>query len=205
MWRSTTQSERAKAAREFVQKLLDRYASYHQHKEGAAYAGVTLFAGAAGAAVVGNAWPPDWGRYTTPFAVIASTLLWAAVLTFLRFQLTRRRWAALRVAGCDRLLAAWLQRVPSDHELAPAPAEPRQPICGWSFLANCLWGSTAAVRAVATNESVYPRALVTIWLEQETRGTDALKHERLILICGWASYLALIISTLMKHRVELAV
>ncbi len=76
---TSTHSERAERTREFVQALLDRYASYHQHKEGAAYAGLTLFGGVAGAAALSDKWPPDWGRHTTMIAVIAVTLLWAAV------------------------------------------------------------------------------------------------------------------------------
>ncbi len=201
----STDLERVERVRAWIQALLDRYAAYHQHKEGTAYAAITLFAGIAGTAAVGNAWPPAWGRYTTVLAISAATLLWGAVLTFLRFQLTRRRWAALRVAGCDRLLAVWLQKAPSDVGLAPATPTSRPPVPCPSLVANCLWGSKYAVHAVDTSESVYPSALVTAWVDQETRGTDALKHERLILVSGWVLYVVLVVTTIIRHRVDVAV
>jgi hypothetical protein len=58
---------------------------------------------------------------------------------------------------------------------------------------------------VVTDESVYPSALVKEWLAQEKRGTDALKHERLILACGWAFYLILVVTVLLRQRVDVAV
>ena len=202
---SSTDLERVERVRAWIQALLDRYAAYHQHKEGTAYAAITLFAGIAGTAAVSHAWPPDWGRYTTVLAVSAATLAWGAVLTFLRFQLTRRRWAALRVAGCDRLLATWLQKAPSDVGLAPASPLSHPPVTCRSLIANWLWGSKYAVHAVDTSESIYPSALVTAWVEQETRGTDALKHERLILVSGWVLYVVLVVTATLRQRVDLAV
>ena len=195
---SSTDTQRFERARAFIFDMLGREAAYHQHKEGAAYAGITLFAGVAGAAAVSSAWPPQWGKYTTFLAVIAASLLWFTVLRFLRFQLTRRRWAALRVAACERLLAAWVQTEPSAEALTTSPSTTRPPISLCDCVANHLWGTKDAVRAVDTVESVYPSALVNELLAQETRGTDALKHERLILLCGWALYVVLIIATMLR-------
>lgn len=190
--------ERKENNRDFVQAMLVRYASYHQNKESMAYAGITLFGGITGASTLSTAWPPKWGSHTTVLAIVACTFLWFVILTFLRFQLTRRRWAALRVAGCDRLLSAWLQDPPSDDDLGLMPPMPRPSHCICVKLANCLWGSKAAVRAVDTKESVYPSALVKEWLTQEERGTDALKHERLVLLSGWAFYFILIFTVLLR-------
>jgi hypothetical protein len=198
-------AERVERTREFVQALLDRYASYHDLKETMAYAGITLFGGIVGTATVSDAWPPNWGQHSACLAIVASTLLWTTILTFLRFQLTRRRWAALRVAGCERLLAAWLQEGPSEEELALAPVTSRPPPAFTTRIANFLWGSNAAVRAVKTEEAVYPNALVKVWLRQEVYGTDALKHERLILICGWIFYVILILTALRQKGVDVAV
>lgn len=192
-------------ARAFVFDMLGREAAYQQHKESAAYAGITLFAGIAGAGAVSGAWPPDWGRYTAPLAFGAATLLWAVVLTFLRFQLTRRRWAALRVAACERLLAAWIQEQPSDEALAVAPSALRPVTSVWARVANWIWGSKAAVRALDTKQSVYPMSLVNELLAQELRGTDALKHERLILLTGWTFYGILILTALIRRGADIAV
>jgi hypothetical protein len=45
---------------------------------------------------------------------------------------------------------------------------------------------------------VYPAALVQAWTKQEERGSDALKHERLILICGWAVFSILLAVTALR-------
>lgn len=185
-------------AREFVQAMLNRYASYHQNKESMAYAGITLFGGIAGASVLSKEWPPDWGSHTLLLAVLSCTFLWVIILTFIRFQLTRRRWAALRVAGCDRLLSAWIQNAPTEDDLALLPTKARPSQCICIKILNCLWGNKEAVRAVNTKESVYPGALVEEWLSQEERGTDALKHERLVLLSGWVFYLIMILKVLLK-------
>ena len=87
----STDAQRIERARAFVFDMLGREAAYHQHKEGAAYAGITLFAGLAGGGAVSSAWPPQWGQYSTILAVVAATLVWIAVLRFLRFQLTLNR------------------------------------------------------------------------------------------------------------------
>src|SRR5437870_118734 len=90
----------------FVRDLHDRYATYHGHKESMAFTGLTLFTGAAGAALMAEEWPPAaWGNHGWAWAFLAATALWLSVLAYLRFQLRRRRWAALRVAGCERVLA----------------------------------------------------------------------------------------------------
>jgi len=201
----STNTERVERASGFVEAMLGREAAYHQHKEAAAYAGITLFAGIAGTAVVSKAWPPEWGTYTTTLAIGAATFLWVVILIFLRFQLTRRRWAALRVAACDRLLAAWLQVQPSDEALVLLPSAPRPPVSFCDKAANCIWGSKAAVRAVDTKESVYPGALVKELIAQEERGTNALKHERLILLTGWVFYIVLIVTALVRLHPDVAV
>jgi len=194
-------------ATKFVEDMLGREATYHQHKEGAAYAGITLFAGIAGAAAVSGAWPPDWGANSTVLAVLAATLVWFAVLLFLRFQLTRRRWAAMRVAACERLLASWLQRTPTDDALGVREPKPddRQAISSCDIVLNFLWGNTAAVRAVDLKQAVYPKALVEELLAQESRPTGALQHERLVLLSGWALYFVLVAAALLRYRPDVAV
>ena len=187
--------ERAKF---FIEGQISRNASYHQSKESMAYAGITLFGAIAVSATISNVWPPDWGNYTLPLTFLAFSLLWLAFLIFLRFQLTRRRWAALRVAGCERLLAAWIQGLPSDDDLNLDQIEKRKDPNIAVVFANFFWGSKDAVLAVKTHEAVYPKVLVKFWCDQEEKGTDALKHERLILICGWTFYAATIISTWLK-------
>ncbi len=114
----------------FVKGLLDRYASYHSHKESVAFAGLILFTSAGGAALVSDNWPPvAWGARSEIWALLAITALWLGVLAYLRFQLRCRRWAALRVAGCELLLAEWIVSPPSEAHLAPKDREPAEIAC----------------------------------------------------------------------------
>ena len=192
----STNADRAMA---FVKGLLDRYASYHNHKESMAYTGLTLFTGAGGAALVSDNWPPvAWGAHADTWALLAITALWFGVLAYLRFQLRRRRWAALRVAGCDRLLAKWVVSSPSDADLAPTDRIPIGSIC-FVRCVDFFWPLKAAVLVMKDpskkNPAMYPSALVDAWVNQENNGTDALLHERLIVLAGWVLYLVVVLFT----------
>lgn len=174
---------KAKRASELLVELLGYYRSYHNHKESMAYAGITLYGGVGAASILSRDWPPDWGPCTHWWATLAIAALWLFFLLFLRFQLHRRRWAALRSAGAERLLAKWVQAPPSADDLAYRPAEakrsPESPILDW------LWPQARAVLVVEVDHQVYPKCFVEAWLEQEKHGTDAIHHERLIVIAGW--------------------
>ncbi len=70
----STQADRATI---FVKGLLDRYASYHNHKESMAFTGLTIFTGAGGAALISDNWPPSaWGAHSEAWALLAITALW---------------------------------------------------------------------------------------------------------------------------------
>lgn len=196
---AATPSTHVDRAIAFVKGLLDRYVSYHSHKESMAFTGLTLFTGAGGAALVSDNWPPAaWGARADVWAWLAITALWFGVLAYLRFQLRRRRWAALRVAGCERLLAKWVVSLPSDADLLP---KDREPIGSNSLVkfVDFFWPLKAAVLVMKSfskdDPAMYPSALVDAWVSQEKRGTDALLHERLIVLAGWVLYLAVALFT----------
>ena len=178
-------AEKEKILLEVLAEWCDRFRSYHDHKESMAYAGITLFAGAGLASLFSSRWPPDWGEHTKALAIAAVLALWIVFLVFLRFQLRRRRWAALRVAGCERLQARLIQGTPSEQDLAPwaATAVPKTSLL--TRFTDWFWPRQATVKAVDLREGVYPRILVQEWLEQEARGTEAIDHERLITVTGW--------------------
>jgi hypothetical protein len=180
--------------RVFVAAALERFAEYHAHKEAMAYAGIAVY-GAAAVTVLTTSWPPGaWTWHPNALAVAAFTALWLTMLVYLRFQLRRRRWAALRVAGCDRLLASWLPGAPAQR---PRKADsPR----GWSRLLarlpDWIWPSANSVPAVDTDDDVYPQEIQTAWKEAQERGTEAIDHERLIHVFGWSLYILVVIRTL---------
>jgi hypothetical protein len=168
-----------------------------------AYGGLTIFAAVVGAVMISDNWPPKaWGSYARELALLAITVFWFAVLAYLRFQLRNRRWAALRMAGCEHILAMWAS---STLEAGHCKASHRRssssrPWCVKmiDFLIFPLKGAVVAIQSPKPNgaQDLYPSIAVTEWETQETRGTNALKHERLVHVVAWLGYIALIIRTL---------
>jgi hypothetical protein len=113
---------------------------------------------------------------------------------YLRFQLRRRRFAAVRVAGCEHVLAGWIASSPSPEQLAPKGRAHIEVSC-FVKCADFFWPQKKAFLVIKPasedNPPLYPAALVDAWVAQEERGTDALKHERLIIFAGWVLYVAL--------------
>jgi len=183
--------------RDYLQAVHDRLQAYRDGKETMAFAGLAIFLGAAATALTSRDWPPTFVQNRPWFVVAAFSILWVFVAVYLRYQLRRRRWAAIRVAGCDWLLAEWLPDSPhamATEEKSPAkPAKPGPMI----LLIDIIWPLKSAVTAVDPNRSVYPDEIERSWVLASKRGTDALLHERLIHIAGWVGYAAVLTRTLL--------
>ena len=180
----------------FVRDLMKRYGAYHNHKETMGYAGITLYIAAFGTALVAKEWPPAWGPASKAVTILGITGAWLVVLTFVKWQLLRRRWAAIRIAGTERLLAKWVREQPSVQDLSTWTKQAKQSPPVWMRIVDYIWPLHKAVVAVDVTQEVYPRALVEAWRDQAAeRGTAALIHERLVLITGWVLYVALAIRT----------
>src|SRR5437016_1923610 len=98
--------------REYVQAVHDRLAAYRDNKETMAFAGLAVFFGAVATALASRDWPPAFAQGRPWLIIGAFSSLWVFVAVYLRYQLRKRRWAAIRVAGCDWLLAEWLPDSP---------------------------------------------------------------------------------------------
>lgn len=187
---------------DFARTHFDVYSSYHAHKEAMAYGGLTIFAAVVGAVIINENWPPKvWGSYSRTIALFAITVLWAAVLAFLRFQLRNRRWAALRMAGCEHILAMWAssQLKPEHCEPAHRKSASHRPL-SVRVIDFLLWPLKDGVRGIQSpkNDSepaLYPAIVVTEWETQEQRGTNALRNERVLHAIAWLGYASLMIRT----------
>jgi hypothetical protein len=129
--------------------------------------------------------------------IVAFFWLWALVAVYLRYQLRRRRWAAIRVAGFDRLLAEWLPESP--HALAREednPVRPTKPARPLLFL-DLLWPLKDAVIAFDPEEHVYLDEIERAWILVAKSGTDALRHERIIHAAGWVGFGSVVMRTLL--------
>jgi len=193
----------------FAALLVDRYRSYHDHKETMAYGGTTLFIAGVVATITADKWPPQWLASSKCLLTAFITGVWLIVLVFVKWQLRRRRWAAMRLAGVERLLARWVSAVPlSDDDLqtfTPSKVQAKTRLSralSWlkhaaMVLLDHIWPLNAVRQAVDLGEAVYPKAFVDMWeLQWKEKGTEALFHEGLLVLTGWAAYAVLLIGSL---------
>jgi hypothetical protein len=190
-------------AGEFVAGLLERYQAYHDHKERMVYAGFALYAGAFGAGLISSRWPPAWVVDEPPLRAVlalgAVTIAWALTLSFLSWQLRRRRLAAIRVAGAERLLAKWSTEPPKTGELRPwKESAERGKYSLWRRVMHTVWPPSAPLPQADLADQRYPGVLVSLWKQQESSaGTGAESHEKLIVGTGWSLYFAVVLKTVL--------
>jgi hypothetical protein len=189
--------EQQSHTREYVEAVHARLAAYRDNKETMAFAGLAVFLGVVATALTSRDWPPAFSQNRPWLIVGAFSALWVFVAVYLRYQLRRRRWAAIRVAGCDWLLAEWLPE--SQHALASEEGNPVRPTKPGSVLLffDLLWPLKEAVIAVDPKLRVYPVEIERAWVLAATRGTDALLHERIIHVACWVGYVAVLARTLL--------
>ena len=218
-------TDRENRAREYVFELYRHYREYHNHKETMAYAGITLCMTAFTIALTMKDWPPSWGTYSKCLTLVAITVAWFAMGFYLRYQLHKRRWAAIRVAGIHRLLAKWISDPPQKTELIPWTKQNAEESAQMAIVDWFWWCRPDSVTVVKVSENVYPTALVEVWLAQanktdashrlkvedpahsvgpkqladkpapKKRATEALEHEILINIVWLVLYIFLVIRT----------
>jgi hypothetical protein len=183
--------------REYTQGALERFSTYRDNRETMAFAGLAVFLGSVATALVSKDWPPTFAIGHPGLIVVAFSGLWLFVAVYLRYQLRRRRWAALRVAGCDWLLAEWLPESPhamaQDQKTPTRRAEPTLRL----LLLDTFWPLKGAVVSIVPTLHVYPAEIEDAWLLAADRGTDTLLHERIIHIAGWVGYAAVVLRTLL--------
>lgn len=195
-------------AERFLIDLLNARRVYHHHKETMAYAATALYVLAFGTTLVSTNWPPEWFMERPAVrgasTVAAITVAWILLLAFVKWQLRLRRRATIEVAGTETLLASWIQTRPSTEDLQPWRQPDASPSGFWSALRrrvvgliDWVWPVTiVTIRADVLYEA-YPSAAVTEWVRQEESvGTGAIFHERLVIFVVWIFYLALLAPTL---------
>jgi hypothetical protein len=177
----------------FIRDLGKRYEAYQTHKETMGYAGFAVYVAAFGTALVTKDWPP-WG--SKHLVVLGVTVAWVFVLIFVKWQLLRRRWAAIRVAGVERLLARWVVHAPTSGDLATWKKEPHARPGASVRIIDHIWPLKRAVVPVDVSQETYPCALVEAWRAQAAdRGTAAISHERLVVVLGWLLWAAVLLRT----------
>ena len=112
---------------QLMQLMLDQTNVYHNHKETMAHAGITVLLGLVAGMFALDKWPP-WVQAMNEYTCLSSTgvlvfafvAVWLLIHIFVRWQLRRRRWAALFSAAIERTLKKWASAPPSTAELMPS-------------------------------------------------------------------------------------
>jgi hypothetical protein len=95
-------------------------------------------------------------------------------------------------------LVQWVKGVePQRGEFVPPTNNTERVATRWEKALDYVYPQDGAVRALKTDQKVYPRALTEQWLTREDIGTDAITHERILIAAGWLLYIALLIRTLL--------
>jgi len=190
----------------FVEAYRDRFAAYHRHKEAMAYAGFAFYLASAGAALVSAFWPIRWSGLSPSadavFSILLALLMWCAALWYLRWQLIRRRLAAVRVAGAEALLAKWLTKPPEDADRQPWRFQKKGDEVAaadrwWHFF----WPPATPMPKPDVPDNDLPAALVAECRRQDYwNSTQALGHERGLYLVGYAALCLLVLRCVVNVR-----
>lgn len=105
---------------EFVKMLREHYASYHNHKETMAHAGLVVQIALCAAVLSMEPWPPDWipGLKISPkyVVLVGYFILWLLIYIFTCWQLEKRSEAAEYVRTQIAYLKSKLYPEDKDHE-----------------------------------------------------------------------------------------
>jgi hypothetical protein len=182
--------------RDYVHAAHERFADLRDSKETMAFAGLAVFLGAVSTALASRDWPPEFAQHRPWLVLLAFAILWLLVAVYLRYQLRMRRWAALRVAGCDWLLAEWLPDSPQAmSKLKDRPDRPPEP--SYLLLAlDVVVPLRRAVVAIDPTKTVYPPEIEESWLRAAERPTKTLSLEYIIHAAGWIGFFSVCLRTL---------
>jgi hypothetical protein len=202
----------------FCSNALGHYSSYHDHKESMAYAGAGLQIALFGYIMMAEQWPPCWlnsvviSHIEIPpkcltFGIV--TLLWLLIHIYIRWQLRKRRMAAIEVAGTLRTLAKWIATPPSFAELSIREYN-RPENCLEKLLNGLLWLlkeffhlldffiPIPFLRVGSDTEYGYPQSLQNNIKEQWKNGTGAIQHEELHCVMSILLWLCIFFRTLCR-------
>ncbi|MCG3134307.1 MAG: hypothetical protein HMLKMBBP_01601 [Planctomycetes bacterium] len=179
--------------REYVRSQQDRHSLIRDHRETMAFAGFAVYLGAVAACLGSPDGPPILSAAGPSLFVPAFIAFWLYVAFYLRYQFRRRRWAALRVAGCDWLMAEWMPGSP--QAMASMPEDPARPKAPTRLVVSLdvLWPLRASVVSIDSALRVYPPEIERAWILAGDRSTDALLHERIIHAAGWLGFAAVML------------
>lgn len=188
-------------AREFFFRLLDDYGSYDARKEAMANVAIAIYFGAIGGILLSSEWPWNW-FVNRPLvnrlsALIAVVFVFLVALWFIQWQLEKRRTGAIYVAAIQKLLAEHLTAVFSESDLKKGSGgSPCKSVSICQSMRKWIWPTAHATLHGDVLVQSYPACLQKALTDQTDAGTDAIRHERVILVLVWGLFVVAFIRTL---------
>lgn len=190
-----------------LEHLLADYSSYHNHKENMAHAILLVQLAVFGAVASTSPWPPAWvSDVTVSFTIsknwlasLAVFAVWALSHFLLRWQLQRRRWAALRYAGTLRTVRDWALSPPDQSDLEPWKAGRKVRLRAWRTILDYLLPPIGTLENIGSDVSDegFPKGLVTRITEQNRTG--AVRAEWVLTMGSYLILAGLAIRTFLSN------
>ena len=163
--------------------LLSDISVYHNHKETMAHAAFLVEVALFGAIMTMTKWPPDWvpsiciSEKTVTVAGIF--IVWSTIHIFMRWQLRKRRDAAVRFAGIIRAIRKWIDEPPSTEDYKPYKSGLSLREDKFNLLDFIIvWPKAKIFSDVEVDGE--PAGLVQGLREQENIGTGAVRAEYIL-------------------------
>jgi len=189
-------TERVQRAERFFIYFANGDRAYQNHKENMAYAGTALLITAFGSALLSENWPPVWTQYPVlqfSLPVVSLVVVWTFFLSYVRFQLTNRRWIAIRLAATEHVLASWASQRPPAEALEPVRLTEQG--TADSLLRSVFWPSMSMPIKLAVVPETFPKAFADALADKAKRGSLAVIHERILFLFTWFMFVALLMKT----------
>jgi len=192
--------KRVERAEKFVRHLWSSIDSYHNHKENLAHAALVVMEGLVVGVLTRKQWPPTWipdlelTEWLCPqwAAFIGFGILWLLLHIYMRWQLRKRRWAAIMSAGASRALSIWAMIHPAPGDLEPYPGPGQEGGQVWTILDHIVIVPKAPLPS-DVEEKDYPTWFVAAVLKQ--KGTGAIEAEGIVTLGSYFLLLLVIART----------
>ena len=168
---------------EYLNKKLELWHSYHNHKENMSNAGFLVQLSLFGAVIVEALWPPKWVSSVTELAHLATFLtyfmLWFLIHYYMRWQLVNKRVAAIYVASFDRAYLNYSLNQLSNDELRISDYESHRTSKLKEFLSKLIYLPNGFQKMDASTKGL-PEFIAKEVKERMQQGTGAQTLEVLM-------------------------
>lgn len=179
---SSISSEQLQCLRAFLETFVSASSSYHNHKENMSYVVFAFETGIFGYVLTTSSWPPNWILnldVTKADLGVFLVFIWLLTHLFLRWQLRKRRVAAIESDAATICLRNMTTKTLTDYDLKSGNEVDIGAVnqCVFDTILDFLipWNRAKVVSDVGLREA--PRCPVKAFEEQYTKGTGAIIGE----------------------------